>query len=101
MPHVFSNIRLKKRIVGVLSLVTLGLMGAQPAFAQAADKPSEIRIAYSGAGAGGRPLGGGNPLAVAHQQQLFEDEFAKDGIRIVWNFFPGAGPATNEATARG
>lgn len=101
MPHVFSNIRLKKRIVGVLSLVTLGLLGAQPAFAQAADKPSEIRIAYSSAGAGGRPLGGGNPLAVAHQQQLFEDEFAKDGIRIVWNFFPGAGPATNEATARG
>jgi len=95
------NSSLLKVLTGVLGFVTMGLLTAQPVFAQAADQPREIRIAYSSAGAAGRPLGGGNPLAVAHQHQLFEDEFAADGIKIVWNFFPGAGPATNEATARG
>lgn len=67
----------------------------------AANQPKEIRIGYSNAGTGGRPLASGSIFAVAHQQKLLEEEFAKDGIKVVWNFFPGAGPATNEATAAG
>lgn len=72
-----------------------------PGLSQAEDKPAEIRISYSGAGTGGRPVGGGNILATAHQQGVLEDEFQADGIKVVWNFFPGAGPATNEAFASG
>ncbi len=34
-------------------------------------------------------------------QQLLEKEFAKDGIRIDWHFFKGAGPVINEALANG
>lgn len=67
----------------------------------AQENPKEIRIAYSGAGSGGRPLASGSVIAVVHQKKILEEEFAKDGIRVVWNFFPGAGPATNEAAAAG
>jgi sulfonate transport system substrate-binding protein len=71
-----------------------------PAFADDG-KPAVIRVAYSGAGTGGRPIGGGNVLATAHQRGVLEDEFKADGIKIQWSFFPGAGPATNEASANG
>lgn len=82
------------------SLATGALFFAAPAaFAQ--DKPKVIRIAYSGAGTGGRPLTGGTSIATAHQQGILEKEFAKDGIKIQWTFNPGAGPATNEQLANG
>jgi sulfonate transport system substrate-binding protein len=71
------------------------------ASAFAADKPAVIRIAYSGAGTGGRPLGSGNVLSIANQLGSFEKEFKSDNIKIEWNFYPGAGPATNEALANG
>lgn len=32
---------------------------------------------------------------------VLEQEFKKDGIHVKWLFFPGAGPATNEALANG
>ncbi|MCW7540175.1 ABC transporter substrate-binding protein [Aquabacterium sp. A7-Y] len=86
------------RIAGAaFSLVAVQL--AAPAHAQ--DRPALIRIAYSGAGTGGRPLAGGNILATAHQRGTLEEEFRADGIRIQWTFFPGAGPATNESAANG
>jgi sulfonate transport system substrate-binding protein len=82
------------------SLTTGALFFAAPAaFAQ--DKPKVIRISYSSAGTGGRPLTGGTSIATAHQQGVLEKEFAKDGIKIQWTFNPGAGPATNEQLANG
>ncbi|MDR2689339.1 MAG: ABC transporter substrate-binding protein [Azoarcus sp.] len=77
-----------------LALALLALVG-QVSFAQ--DKPAEIRLGISMAGVGGKPKIGGSVIANIHLRGLLEEEFAKDGIKIVWYFFPGAGPATNEA----
>jgi sulfonate transport system substrate-binding protein len=62
-------------------------------------KPKEIRIAFSAAGASGRPLAGGSSLATTHLHAALEEEFKKDGIKIKWFFNVGAGPATNEQYA--
>lgn len=77
----------------------LTLLQLIPLAAHAEEKPQEIRIAISGAGAGGRPLSGGFPLATAHLRGALEDEFKKDGIKVKWFFNMGAGPATNEQFA--
>jgi sulfonate transport system substrate-binding protein len=62
---------------------------------------TEIRIAVPDLGAGPRPSGGGGVVDVLRAQQILEQEFAADGIRIEWTFFKGAGPAVNEALANG
>lgn len=79
----------------VATLLALGL----PLTSLAQENPSVIRIAFSGAGTGGKPAAGGTILATTHQRGELEKEFAKDGIKIEWTFFVGAGPATNEALA--
>ncbi|WP_246038460.1 ABC transporter substrate-binding protein [Chitiniphilus eburneus] len=83
----------------LLGLAALTLFLVVPVHAE--DKPAVIRIAFSGAGTGGRPLGSGTTLAVAHQLGAIEKELKADNIKVVWNFLPGAGPATNEALASG
>jgi sulfonate transport system substrate-binding protein len=86
----------------LLSAVTAATLAfALPSAALAQDKPKLIRISYSGAGTGGRPITGGTIISTAHQQGVLEKEFAKDGIKIQWTFNPGAGPATNEQLANG
>ncbi|HET7833157.1 MAG TPA: ABC transporter substrate-binding protein [Gallionella sp.] len=80
-------------------LGALALLQLTAPVAQAEEKPKEIRIAFSGAGAGGRPLAGGSSLATAHLRGALEEEFKKDGIKIKWYFNVGAGPATNEQFA--
>lgn len=78
----------------------LALLQLLPIATQAAEeKPKEIRIAFSSAGASGRPLAGGSSLATAHLRGALEEEFKKDGIKIKWFFNVGAGPATNEQFA--
>jgi sulfonate transport system substrate-binding protein len=78
----------------------LALLQLLPIVTQAAEeKPKEIRIAFSSAGASGRPLAGGSSLATAHLRGALEEEFKKDGIKIKWFFNVGAGPATNEQFA--
>ncbi|MDR1660995.1 MAG: ABC transporter substrate-binding protein [Azoarcus sp.] len=88
-----------KKFLRALSLplaVWAGLFVASGAsFAQ--DNPAEIRLGISSAGVGGKPKTGGSFVANVHLRGLLEKEFAKDGIKIVWYFFPAAGPATNEA----
>jgi sulfonate transport system substrate-binding protein len=88
---------MKKLLHTFLSaLAVAGLaFASQATFAQ--DKPAEIRLGVSAAGVGGKPKIGGWLPANVHLRGLLEEEFAKDGIKIVWYFFPGAGPATNEA----
>jgi sulfonate transport system substrate-binding protein len=85
---------LRAALLGLLSAWHTPLLAAPAAVA-------EIRIAVPDLGAGPRPSGGGGLVDVLHAQQIFEREFAADGIRIEWTFFKGAGPAVNEALANG
>jgi len=77
------------------TLIAIGL----PLAAIAEEAPKVIRIAFSSAGVGGKPAAASGLLATAHQRGILEKEFAKDGIKVEWTFFVGAGPATNEALA--
>ncbi|MDR2689340.1 MAG: ABC transporter substrate-binding protein [Azoarcus sp.] len=85
---------MKKSLHALLALALLALVG-QASFAQ--ENPAEIRLGISSAGVGGKPKTSSSFVANVHLRGLLEEEFAKDGIKIVWYFFPGAGPATNEA----
>lgn len=67
------------------------------AWSQAA-LPKAIRIASPDLSAGPKPSYGGQ-VDVLHTRRLFEQEFDKDGVKIEWSFFKGAGPAINEAIA--
>lgn len=87
---------MKKLFYGLLGALTLGL-GLAAGVSSAAENPKELRIAISSAGVGGKPKFGGSWLANVHLKGLLEKEFEKDGIKVVWYLFPGAGPATNEA----
>lgn len=86
----------KKLTTAFLALSALGL-----SFQLHANAPKEIRISVSSAGEGGKPKVGGSFIASAHLRGVLEQEFKKDGIKVTWLFFPGAGPATNEALANG
>ncbi|WP_414441861.1 ABC transporter substrate-binding protein [Burkholderia sp. 22PA0106] len=88
-----SLIRLLLRPVLLATALTLS---AAVAHAAALDT---IRIGVAEQGAGDPPTFGSNPGAVVQQQKLLEKEFAREGIRIQWLFFKGAGPAVNEAIA--
>ncbi len=90
------NIFSKKIAATFLALSALGL-----SVQLHAANPKEIRISVSGAGEGGKPRVGGGFLATAQARGVLEQEFKKDGIKVTWLFFPGAGPATNEALANG
>jgi sulfonate transport system substrate-binding protein len=61
--------------------------------------PAVIRIGSPELGTGKTPFPGANPLAVVKANQWLEEEFARDGVKIEWTFFRGAGPAVNEALA--
>ncbi|MDR0635355.1 MAG: ABC transporter substrate-binding protein [Azoarcus sp.] len=87
---------MKKLFYGLLGALTLGLSLAG-GVSSAAENPKELRIAISSAGVGGKPKFGGSWVANVHLKGLVEREFEKDGIKVVWYLFPGAGPATNEA----
>lgn len=65
-----------------------------------AETLKEIRIAVPDISAGPTPSGAGI-VDVLRDRQDLEKEFAKDGIKIRWDFFKGAGPAINEALANG
>ncbi len=85
------------RLAALAVLVTVAALLAAPA-AQAA-APATIRIGVAQQGTGDPATFGGSPGATVQQQKLLEKEFARDGIRVQWLFFKGAGPAVNEAIA--
>lgn len=64
-------------------------------------KPTVIRLASPMVGTGNRPVGFGNYYATTQTLGLLEKEFQKDGIKVQWNNFKGAGPAINESYANG
>ncbi len=66
-----------------------------------AANPKKSVSQYRAAGEGGKPKVVEALLQSAHLRGVFRQEFKKDGIKVNWLFFPGAGPATNEALANG
>ncbi|PUE35850.1 ABC transporter substrate-binding protein [Limnohabitans sp. Jir72] len=76
-----------------------GLLGG--ALAQAQDikteAPAVIRIGVATVGVGNPIRHGGTSTALAYADKAIEDEFRKDGTKVEWIFFKGAGPAVNEA----
>jgi sulfonate transport system substrate-binding protein len=86
------------RIYLFVAAIGLGLLAPRAA---RADAPSVIRIGYPGVGVGNRPASSGNTVATMHLKGMLEDEFKNDGVQIRWSFFPGAGPAVNDAYANG
>lgn len=88
-------ISIARRII--LAGITAALL--VPVISAAADLPSVIRLGVPLVGTGNRPVASGNTFVTAQTKGLLEEEFKKDGIRIEWNNFKGAGPALNEAVA--
>lgn len=85
-----------KKTIFSLGILSAALIAATPAWA---DPAKVIRIGVASVGTGGRPVFGGASVANAQVRGLLEEEFKKDGIKVEWNFFKGAGPAVNEALA--
>ncbi|MCE1270660.1 MAG: ABC transporter substrate-binding protein [Acinetobacter sp.] len=77
-----------------LALISM-VFGTQAIFAQS---PTVIRIAAPDLTAGSTPAGGG-VVDVMYSKRWIEQEFAKEKIKVEWQFFKGAGPAINEAFA--
>lgn len=69
------------------------------AFASAslAQAPAVIRIGIATGGVGTPPRTGGSTVGLVNAEGALEKEFEKDGVKIEWVFFKGAGPAVNEA----
>ncbi|GAB4068564.1 ABC transporter substrate-binding protein [Ancylobacter sonchi] len=67
--------------------------------ARAETPPDVIRLAGQG-NAAGKPYGSA-VIGVVRAKEYLEKEFAKDGVKIEWQFPRGTGPAINEALANG
>src|SRR5882762_7058121 len=76
-------------------LVALALFAATTLVC--AQAPAVIRIGVATGGVGTPPRTGSSTIGLVNAQGLLEQEFAKDGIKVEWIFFKGAGPAVNEA----
>jgi len=85
---------MKKYVKFIAVLIALPLLISALPGCQAAEKvvekPEVINISYSL-----RPLN--MPAIVALEKKMFEEEFAKDGIKVQWHELEG--PATTEALA--
>lgn len=91
---------MKSKWIVLVSQVALAiLLVLASTHANAAGKPSVIRIGVASVGTGGRPVVGGSFLATAANDGALEHEFEKDGIKVKYTYFAGAGPAVNEALA--
>jgi sulfonate transport system substrate-binding protein len=86
------------RISNWLFKLVVTLLPASQAL-MAAEKPLALRFGVAAVGTGNRPVFGGANAASVHIKGLLEEEFRRDGIKIEWNYFKGAGPAVNEAIA--
>lgn len=82
----------------VAGLAAAGLASPWLARAQSASA-KVVRIGSPDLGTAGKSSPGASSLAVLQYNKWLEEEFAKDGIEVQWNFFRGAGPAIAEALA--
>lgn len=83
----------------VAAAATSLLAGSGFALAQESERPAVIRIGSPELGSNGKSFPGAGALAIVRANQWLEQEFAKDGIKVEWTFFRGAGPAVAEALA--
>ena len=88
------------KILFTSAIAVATLVPAVQVFAADA-KPTVIRLASPLVGSGNRPVGYGSYYATTQTLGLLEKEFQKDGIKVQWNNFKGAGPAINESYANG
>lgn len=88
------------KVLIISSLVTSASVPTVQVFA-AEEKPKVIRFATPYVGTGNRPVGYSNYYSTTQTLGLIEKEFQKDGVKIQWNNFKGAGPAINESLANG
>ncbi|PIF27217.1 sulfonate transport system substrate-binding protein [Acidovorax sp. 56] len=96
---MFVNVR---RLQALLALTLATALPWLPLglHAQAPAQPTlqTIRIGVATGGVGSDPVRhGGTSAALAYTDGAVEEEFKKDGIKVQWIFFKGAGPAVNEA----
>ncbi|WP_035057604.1 ABC transporter substrate-binding protein [Andreprevotia chitinilytica] len=80
--------------IGTLVLAGLALT-AMPTQAEA--QPKVIRIGVAAPTVGNPPLFTLGSFGIAYTKGWFEEEFKKDGVKLEWTYFKGAGPAVNEA----
>ena len=71
--------------------------GAYAGAARAEALPSVIRFGVAQPATGSPPSFSGSSAAITHAKGWLEEEFKKDGVKVEWYFFKGAGPAVNEA----
>lgn len=98
-PILKSSTRLRRRLLLGLASVALAAPLALQAQTQTQTQAKVIRIGAPDFGVAGKPSPGGGILAIVQHKQWLEEEFARDGIKVEWNFFRGAGPAVAEALA--
>jgi len=79
------------------ALTVAGVFASGIAAAEA--PPQVIRLAGQG-NAAGKPYGSA-VIGVVRAKEYLEKEFAKEGVKIEWQFPRGTGPAINEALANG
>ncbi|MFA9440596.1 ABC transporter substrate-binding protein [Uliginosibacterium sp. sgz301328] len=91
----FDGVR--RRIFGGI-VVTAIALAASP-LAQAETPPPVIRIGIASPSVGNPPVYTTGTIGLSRQRGLFEEEFAKDGVKVEWFFHKGAGPAVNEGLA--
>ena len=84
------------RRAALQSLALGGLALAAPAIVRA-QSARVIRLGAPDFGVGGKSSAGASLLTIVQRNQWLEEEFARDGVRIEWYFFRGAGPAVAEA----
>jgi sulfonate transport system substrate-binding protein len=89
---------MKRWIRFALPALALALSVTGTALAQNTEPLKTIRIGVATGGVGTNPIRhGGTTTAQAYTDGVLEEEFKKDGVRVEWIFFKGAGPAVNEA----
>jgi sulfonate transport system substrate-binding protein len=88
---------MKHKLAIIMALFAVFAFSANAASAEES-KPKVIRIGSAYASGYGKPYGFGN-AGVLQARGLLEEEFRKEGIKIEWYLFKGAGPAVNESLA--
>ncbi|MES2188069.1 MAG: ABC transporter substrate-binding protein [Pseudomonadota bacterium] len=95
-------------VAGLAGLATPGLAGAATAatagtgaLGSQQDRPATIRIGVAQPAIGNPPGFYGSAFSITQARGDIEQEFARDGTKVEWVFFKGAGPAVNEALATG
>ena len=72
-------------------------LGATPLLPRAQARPTVIRFGVAQPAVGTPPSFSNSSVAIAHAKGWIDEALARDGIKVEWLFFKGAGPAVNEA----